>query len=87
MSALLVFGMLVGKPHSKSHDRGGAYVLFVFFPPELLGLLTTPGADAKSGFVFCSECDDFIFDDTIDELYLSTVVSVEERNTKFQGTF
>lgn len=57
--------------------------------PELLGLLIIyySGADAKSGFIFCSECDDFIFDDTIDELYLTAVVSVEERNTKFQGTF
>jgi len=45
------------------------------------------GADAKSGHVFCSECDDFIFDDILDELYLHTVVSVEERNTKFQGAF
>ncbi|OJA12768.1 hypothetical protein AZE42_07914 [Rhizopogon vesiculosus] len=44
----------------------------------------TFSADAKSGSVFCSECDDFIFDDTIDDLYLATVVSVEERNTKFQ---
>lgn len=58
-------------------------------PPELLGLLiiSYSGADAKSGFVFCSECDDFIYDDTIDELYLSTVVSVEERNTNFSGAF
>ncbi|KAG1830548.1 hypothetical protein EV424DRAFT_1578450, partial [Suillus variegatus] len=42
--------------------------------------------DAKSGSVFCSECDDFVFDDTIDDLYLSTVLSVEEQKTKFQGS-
>lgn len=40
--------------------------------------------DTKSGSVFCSECEDFVFDDTIDELHLSTVLSVEEQSTKFQ---
>lgn len=40
--------------------------------------------DTKSGSVFCSECEDFVFDDTIDELYLAAVLSVEEQSTKFQ---
>ncbi|KAG2145323.1 uncharacterized protein EDB93DRAFT_1241168 [Suillus bovinus] len=41
--------------------------------------------DAKFGSVFCSDCDDFVFDDVIDDLHLSTVLSVEEQKTKFKG--
>lgn len=44
------------------------------------------GVDAKSGCVFCSECDDFIYDPSLTELYTSVVVSSEERYTTFQGT-
>ncbi|EGO25037.1 hypothetical protein SERLADRAFT_415884 [Serpula lacrymans var. lacrymans S7.9] len=41
--------------------------------------------DAKSGAVFCAECDDIIYDTTLDNVFLSTVISVEEKHTNFQG--
>jgi ubiquitin carboxyl-terminal hydrolase 22/27/51 len=43
------------------------------------------GVDVKSGSIFCRECDDFVYDAAIDSIYLSTVVSAEEKQTKFQG--
>ncbi|KAH7911361.1 hypothetical protein BJ138DRAFT_1135452 [Hygrophoropsis aurantiaca] len=41
--------------------------------------------ESRSGSIFCVECDDFIYDKTMDELYLSTVIAVEERETNFQA--
>lgn len=43
------------------------------------------GVDVKSGSIFCSECDDFIYDAAVDNLNLLTVVSAEEKQTRFQG--
>ncbi|KAG5636226.1 hypothetical protein H0H81_008733 [Sphagnurus paluster] len=40
--------------------------------------------DAKTGSVFCLQCNDFIFDTTLHEVYLSALISAEERQTKFQ---
>lgn len=62
-------------------------------PSHLTSLLTgvdlttcpIPGVDTRSGSVFCSDCDDFICDATIDATYLSTVVLIEEQLTRFQG--
>jgi hypothetical protein len=44
-----------------------------------------PGVDTRSGTVFCADCDDFIYDATIDAVYLSTVILIEEQMTRFQG--
>ncbi|KAH7884812.1 hypothetical protein F5I97DRAFT_2039828, partial [Phlebopus sp. FC_14] len=41
--------------------------------------------DSSSGSVFCSVCDDFIYDPAVDDLYISTVVLVEEQLTRFQA--
>jgi len=41
-------------------------------------------ADVKSGSVFCSKCDDFIYDAALDDIYLSVVVTAEEKQTRFQ---
>ncbi|KAJ7471011.1 hypothetical protein FB451DRAFT_1472862 [Mycena latifolia] len=41
-------------------------------------------ADVKSGSIFCFECRDFIYDAKVDELYLASVVSAEEEQTRFQ---
>lgn len=41
-------------------------------------------ADVKLGLLFCIECDDFIYDATIDSLFNSTVLAVEESNSHFQ---
>ncbi|KAJ7692121.1 hypothetical protein B0H17DRAFT_1061969 [Mycena rosella] len=41
-------------------------------------------ADVKSGSIFCFECRDFIYDAKVDELYLASVVSAEEQETRFQ---
>lgn len=43
------------------------------------------GTDAKTGSVFCIQCNDFIFDSKLNEVYLTTVVMAEEKHTKFQG--
>jgi ubiquitin carboxyl-terminal hydrolase 22/27/51 len=43
------------------------------------------GVDVKSGSIFCAECNDFIYDAEMDNICLSTVVSAEEKQTKFQG--
>ncbi|KIJ62909.1 hypothetical protein HYDPIDRAFT_93550 [Hydnomerulius pinastri MD-312] len=40
--------------------------------------------DTRSGSLFCADCGDFVYDPTIDELYLSTVLLVEEKQAKFQ---
>ncbi|KAL4074742.1 hypothetical protein V8B97DRAFT_1868021 [Scleroderma yunnanense] len=40
--------------------------------------------DTKSGSLFCSECENFIYDAIIDDLYLSTILLVEEKQTHFQ---
>ncbi|KAG6372247.1 hypothetical protein JVT61DRAFT_8049 [Boletus reticuloceps] len=40
--------------------------------------------DTRSGSVFCADCDDFIYDATIDSTYLSTVILIEEQLTRFQ---
>ncbi|KAI9566917.1 hypothetical protein HD554DRAFT_1077339 [Boletus coccyginus] len=40
--------------------------------------------DTRSGSVFCADCDDFIYDATIDAAHLSTVVLIEEQMTRFQ---
>ncbi|KAJ6524236.1 hypothetical protein DFH09DRAFT_1264332 [Mycena vulgaris] len=41
-------------------------------------------ADVKSGSIFCFECRDFIYDAKVDELYLASIVSAEEEQTRFQ---
>ena len=45
-----------------------------------------PGVDTRSGSVFCADCDDLIYDATIDDAYLTTVLLIEEQLTRFQGT-
>lgn len=47
------------------------------------------GADVKTGAVFCYECNDFIYDAKLDEIYVCAVVAAEEKLTlaKFQGKF
>jgi ubiquitin carboxyl-terminal hydrolase 22/27/51 len=42
------------------------------------------GADIKTGAVFCRQCDNFIYDSKLDEIYMSIVVAAEEKLTKFQ---
>jgi len=41
--------------------------------------------DSKTGYLFCSLCDDFIYDGKVDEIHLAAVVSAEEKQTKFQS--
>ncbi|KAF8193361.1 hypothetical protein BJ912DRAFT_960846 [Pholiota molesta] len=41
-------------------------------------------ADTKTGYLFCSECDDFIYDMKLDEMHLAAIVSAEEKQTKFR---
>ncbi|KAF8230589.1 cysteine proteinase [Tricholoma matsutake] len=41
-------------------------------------------ADAKTGAVFCRQCDNFIYDAKLDETCVSAVIAAEEKLTKFQ---
>lgn len=37
----------------------------------------------KTGSVFCMECDDIIADETFEDLFHSTTLHIEEKETKF----
>ncbi|TFK45814.1 cysteine proteinase [Heliocybe sulcata] len=41
-------------------------------------------AESKLGSLYCAACDDFIYEPSIVHLYSSTILSVEEKATKFQ---
>ncbi|KIL65738.1 hypothetical protein M378DRAFT_197865 [Amanita muscaria Koide BX008] len=41
-------------------------------------------ADAKTGCVYCSECENFIYDATLSGLHESTILSAEEKHSRFQ---
>ncbi|PFH51097.1 hypothetical protein AMATHDRAFT_143422 [Amanita thiersii Skay4041] len=41
-------------------------------------------ADAKTGATYCSECEDFIYDPILRDVYSSTILSMEEKHTRFQ---
>ncbi|KAK2460172.1 hypothetical protein APHAL10511_007851 [Amanita phalloides] len=41
-------------------------------------------ADTKSGCVYCSECENFVYDSTLSNVYLSTTLNAEEKYTNFQ---
>ncbi|KAF7296453.1 Ubiquitin carboxyl-terminal hydrolase [Mycena chlorophos] len=42
--------------------------------------------DARSGYLFCIECNDFIFDSRIEEIRLSATVRAEEEQTRFNAS-
>jgi len=44
------------------------------------------GVDTQLGVVFCRDCQDVIYDPTLDDLYQKLVLGVEERETKHLGT-
>ncbi|KAI5995829.1 hypothetical protein F5J12DRAFT_907170 [Pisolithus orientalis] len=40
--------------------------------------------DTKSGSLFCSQCNNFVYNVMFEDLYLSTILLVEEQQTRFQ---
>lgn len=50
-------------------------------------MLTGSGLDVGSGCLFCAECNNFIFNETIEQVYTSCILYTEEKTTRFQGTF
>ena len=48
-------------------------------------LIPCSGLNVKLGSLFCIECDDFVHDTTVDSLFHASVLSVEEKDTNFQG--
>ena len=50
-----------------------------------LDLILCSGLNVKLGSLFCIECDDFVHNTTVDSLFHASVLSVEEKDTKFQG--
>jgi len=49
-------------------------------------MLTGLGLDVGSGCLFCAECNNFIFNETIEQVYTSCILYTEEKTTRFQGT-
>ncbi|KAI0926169.1 hypothetical protein AcW1_008405 [Taiwanofungus camphoratus] len=41
-------------------------------------------ADVKTGSIFCSGCDDFVYDSILSHAFSATILSVEEKTTIFQ---
>ncbi|KAF8720618.1 hypothetical protein AX14_010860 [Amanita brunnescens Koide BX004] len=41
-------------------------------------------ADAKTGCVYCSECENFIYDSALNNVFVSTTLNAEEKHTRFQ---
>ena len=81
--SMLVCRMLVGWTCSHASKRIGSLVLQVTPPmlssAEHVHLLRWTGVDVKSGSVYCSECNNFIYHSKLDALYLATVVAAEEK--------
>lgn len=63
--------------HNRSHYTENSFVNVKF---------AFSGADAKSGSIFCNECEDFVYDTTVSDVYASTRLALEEKYTTFQGT-
>ena len=38
-------------------------------------------------FLFCVECNNFIFNETIEQVYMSCILYTEEKSTRFQGIY
>ena len=48
--------------------------------------LEPAGTDVKTGYVFCIECEDFVYDSTFERLQKLTKLAEEEKATVFEGT-
>ena len=80
--SMLVCRMLVGWTCCHAPKRIGSLVLQVtlhFFFCWTRHLLRWTGVDVKSGSVYCSECNNFIYHSKLDALYLATIVAAEEK--------
>ena len=76
------------KGHIRSHLRhtGHLFCEFRRYLPVGCGPTIGPGADPKTGRVFCSECDNLILNSTFEKLFSAALLKAEEGETKFQGT-
>jgi hypothetical protein len=78
--------MLVGQSCSQPLERRGAFILFVYVYVSLSQpYLSNTGADARTGYVYCSECDNFIYESALNNVFVSTALNAEEKHTRFQG--
>lgn len=75
--------------HATEHlaDEGHPFCDYFLLLTLYIGAHTLVGVDVKLGSVFCSECDDFVYDGTFDGIFHATVLDVEEKTTKFQGDY
>ena len=77
------------KGHIRSHLRHTGHFfcesLIIHYLDMGCGLTIVPGADPKTGRIFCSQCDNFILNSTFEDLFSATVLKAEEVETKFQG--
>ena len=78
------------KGHIRGHLRHTGHFLCELRNDPYLdvgyGLTIVPGADPKTGRIFCSECDNFILNTTFEDLFSLAALRAEEAETKFQGT-
>lgn len=49
------------------------------FPPKIVCLVLWTGVEVKSGSIYCSQCDNFVYHSKLDALYLATIVTAEEK--------
>ncbi len=88
MLTLLIQWVLDRRPCREAFKDRGSPILSV----TLIGYqcrttyIVAAGVDTKSGFVFCSHCDDFIYDSKLENIHLATTLAAEEKLTKFKST-
>ena len=77
------------KSHIRSHLRHTGHLFCEFWIRPYLDancpLTVVPGADPKTGRIFCSECDNFILNTAFEALFSVALLKAEEAETKFQG--
>ena len=89
MLTVSVWWVLARRPYSRSPTRYGSSILSVLDhvygrgEGKLILVLSILGADVKTGSIYCSECDNLISDATFEELFQSTTLHIEEKETKF----
>ena len=86
MLALRLRWVLVRESCNKPFERRGSFIQFVYVhPSSSRAYPLETGADAKTGCVYCSECDNFIYDPAVKNAFVSTTLNAEEKHTRFQG--
>lgn len=82
---LLILWLLESRPYNRTSNWEWAHLLFVSHFSQSIWSQDLLGADVKTGRVFCSDCDDFVLDAATENVFFSTVLSAEEKESRFLG--